>query len=510
MFQNIIISSGGTMVGFILCLFLLKRKKIIDIEKNKKDAEEIIEKNKKEGEKTIEEANNIIRKRKESIKQETLKKEERLKFFKESLDNKEEFLKKRIERINEIKAKIITFNAETINIQNTTKKIKTETSERLTKKVGQNKEELRTEILTKYKKELEQENQEKLAKQEEELRENIDKTAKSQIISVIQRLCSPTSVESRAITIKILKDHIKGKIVGKDGKNIETLETLLNVDIVFNDEPNIISISAFQLVNRRIAQKALEKLVRQNGEINTETIKKTVKEAEKEIDAELYEMGKKALEKIGIDNTNKEFIKIVGRLQFRTSYGQNIMKHSMEVSWIATILASELGLDKKTCKIAGFLHDLGKAIDQDPNIDKPHDELTKILMEKYGFSEGEIHAAWTHHDSMPQKTPEALIVKAADAISAGRPGARQESFDKYLERIKALQDTAESFEGIKKAYTLSAGREIRAIVDPDTINDEGIKIVAEALANKIEENLTYPGQIKVKVIRRTKHTEIAG
>lgn len=212
---------------------------------------------------------------------------------------------------------------------------------------------------------------------------------------------------------------------------------------------------------------------------------------------------------MGIKTNNKDFTRVVGRLQYRTSYGQNIMKHSMEVGWIAQMLAKEIGIDAATCKIAAFLHDLGKAVDQDPNVKDAHDELTKELMTKYGFSEEEIHAAWAHHDAVVQETPEALIVKAADAVSGGRPGARQDSIERYIERIKAIDDTVTSFEGVRKSFIMSAGREVRVFTDSEKVTDKDIEEMAKNIAEDIEENVTFPGKIKIKVIRRTKSLEIA-
>jgi ribonuclease Y len=262
-------------------------------------------------------------------------------------------------------------------------------------------------------------------------------------------------------------------------------------------------------VDRRIAQKVIQKLVGARGDINKAVIDGVIKDSKKEIDKELYEIGKKMVDKVGLKNLNEELIKIIGRLQYRTSYSQNIMRHSMEVGYLATMIASELGLDVNVCKVAGFLHDLGKAIDQDPNIQGSHDFLTKELMEKYKFSKEEIHAAWTHHESEKPSTPEALIIQAADALSASRPGARQESIEKYIERLQALERTASIFEGVKKAFAISAGREVRVIVDPELVNDEGTQTLATKIAQKIESDLSYPGKVKVNAIRKTKVIEIA-
>jgi len=322
-------------------------------------------------------------------------------------------------------------------------------------------------------------------------------------------MSSPTSVESKITLINVPKDHIKGKIVGKNAQNIEELEKLLDVEVVFNDLPNTISVSSYSLTNRRIAQKTIEKLINIRTDITASEIKKAIIKSENEIEEEFFAIGQRALKQLNIQETDHDLIKTIGRLEFRTSYGQNIMKHSMEVAWAAMMIASELSADVNVCKIAGFLHDLGKAIDQDPNVQGAHDFLTKELMEKYKFSEEEVHAAWTHHDSAPAKTAEAMIVKAADAISAGRPGARQESLDRYIERLQALEKTANAFKGVQKSFAISAGRELRVIVDPETIKDENMNEMANQIAKEIEENITYPGKIKVNVIRRIKYTELA-
>jgi len=253
----------------------------------------------------------------------------------------------------------------------------------------------------------------------------------------------------------------------------------------------------------------MEKLVKYKGEISPDVVKKIMKEASKETDDELYELGKEGLKRMRIDHKDKDFIRTVGRLQYRTSYGQNIMAHSMEVGWVCRMLGSEIGLDDKTCLIAGFLHDVGKAIDQDPNVKDCHDFLSKEIMEKHSFTWEEVHAAWTHHDAIPQETPEALLVKAADAVSASRPGARQESFEKYIERMKDLERTAKEFDGVKRAFAISAGREVRVIVDSEKINDEGLYSLAKEMASRIEEEIVYPGKVKVNVIRKTKYTETA-
>ncbi|MEK7126903.1 MAG: Rnase Y domain-containing protein [Patescibacteria group bacterium] len=509
MIISIIYIGGGMVLGLVGGLIASKNKKFINLEKDRKTAEDSIRKSENEAEEIKNTTKENIEKRKEFFAQLLKRREERVKKNEDALKNKEEFIKKREERLKEAALFLTAKKEEIKNLQENARKKEQEITDQLTKKANVAAEKLKTELIESYKAELRESEAERLAKVEESLKEEADKTAKKIIVNTLQRLSSPTSVESRAVTIEVPRDQIKGKIVGRNGQNIQEFESLINVDVVFNDMPNVISISSFNLVDRRIAQRAMERLVQTRGDITKDTIKKALQDAIKETGEELYKIGETALKKMGIKAGDKEFCKIVGRLQYRTSYGQNIMKHSMEVGWVATMLGSEIGLNTETCKVAGFLHDLGKAIDQNPDVKDAHDFLTKELMEKYGFSHEEVHAAWTHHDNAKQETPEALIVKASDAVSASRPGARQESFERYIERIQALERTAMSFEGIKNAFAISAGREVRVIADPEVLDDNNIKEVAKKLAAKIEKEITYPGKIKVNIIRKTKYTETA-
>lgn len=505
----ILIGATTTIAGFLISIRVTKNKQFLNLEKKQEEAKNLTTQSEIEAKKILEETTSRTQKTKETLKEETKKREERIKKIKQSLEHKEEALLKREEKIKEIKLKIASFQEDTQSKKEATKRTEKEIKEKLSLKAGETQESLKDKILTNYKKTLEEDERKKETNVIENLKENAPKLARKILLTAIQRLCSPTSVETRVVLIKVPKDNIKGKIVGKDGKNIIELEKKLDVAIVFNDLPNTISVSAYNLVTRRIAEKTIEKLIKIKGGIDEKIVQKTIQQAEKETDEELYEIGKKALEKIGIKNQNKDFIRIVGRLQYRTSYGQNIMKHSMEIAWIATMMGSEIGLNVETCKVGGFLHDLGKAIDQDPNIKDAHDRLTKELMEKYGFSKEEVHAAWTHHDAIPQETPEALIVKASDAVSGGRPGARQDTIEKYIERIQSIDETINSFDGVKKSYIMSAGREIRIYVNPEKIMDKQVPEMAKNIAKEIEENVIYPGKIKIKVVRRTKSLEIA-
>jgi ribonucrease Y len=496
---------AGAAVGYTQ---LLKRR-LYNIERKKEKAEEMIQKAQEEAVKIKEEAS-VGKKELEKRTEESIEMNQKLvNQMEASVKNKEQSLSKQEQKINQLKLRLAEMEEEMSVRKKSIERLDKQALEKLALKSGKTESEIHKEIVNRYEKELAEENEQKLTMILENTKEKSQRTAQKIIVNAIQRLCSPTAAEPRSVHVKVKKDIVKGKIVGKGAQNIMYFEELLDVDVVFNDLPKTISVSAFNLVNRRIAHTALETLVNTRGEIDKGTVKTAVDNAKKEVDKELFKIGKNMVDKVGLRDLDEELIRTIGRLQFRTSYSQNIMRHSMEVGYLATMMGSEIGLNLQTCKVGGFLHDLGKAIDQNPDVQGTHDFLTKELMEKYGFSKEEIHAAWTHHESEKPSTPEALMVQAADALSASRPGARQESLEKYLERLKALEETTASFEGVKKTFAISAGREIRAIVDPTIVEDKNTQELANKIAAEIEANLAYPGKIKVNIIRKTKTIEIA-
>lgn len=449
---------------------------------------------------------------------------ERLAEFKKMYDNDFERLKISIEKIEKtIKNKeaqqalyyeknlqlvkfIQTEQARVAETQQTIKKMENAYITALIEVVQVSREEVKQELIQKELKLVEENKQNMITKSEEAIKEEAVREAKNILVSAINRCNTITSVERKSNTIKIPKESVKKELFCHNGENIKLIEELLDVDIIFNDIPDMIIISAFDLVKRNIATFAMDKLLKEKI-INTEKVKEKIAQAEKETYKIIEESGKRACQIMKMKNVHPDLIKIIGRLKFRTSYGQNILLHSLEVAFMSAILASEVGADIEVAKIAGFLHDVGKAIDHEVN--EPHDKLTKDIMTKFGFSPEMIHAAWSHHEAEPLRTPEAHIVKAADALSAGRPGARQESFDKYLERILKLEAVSSSFEGVKKSFAISAGREVRVIVDPETVVDEKLPELAEKIASKIQNEMTYPGKIKVNVIRTTRVIEYA-
>lgn len=497
----------GIVAGFLITHLLLRGKNVFDFEKKTEEAKKLISKAKNEAETILGDTKKQTEELSKRLKEYEQKREERIKKLEQNLQTKEDLLIKKENKNNETKLKLASEEEEIQALRQKCKILEKDSLEKLFKITGEKPEELKEKIIEKYRHEIQKDSDRKLSNYEEDIKENALRTAQKITLNIQQRLSLPTTTENKSVYLDVPKDHIKGKIVGREGRNIQEFEKLLDVDVVFNELPNTISISCFNLVRRRKAQRAMEKLINHRGEIDFDVINQVVEDAEKEIDQELYRLGKKALTALNLPEKDVELTKIIGRLKFRTSYGQNILKHSLEVAWIAMMIGYELGLDVEVLRSGAFLHDLGKAIDHEPGVEGTHDVLSKQLMEKYGYSWEEVHAAWTHHDAEPQQTPEAIIVKAADAISASRPGARRESMEKYIERLQALEKTARSFEGVSNTYAISAGRELRILVDPQIIKDEKTLELAEKVADKIEEDVTYPGKIKVNVIRKTVSTE---
>lgn len=435
-----------------------------------------------------------------------------LKKIEESITSKEELLIKRDARNNELSLALSREQEDGKKAEVSIKELENQAFEQLKRKAGRDPLDLKAQLLNDLEQELREENEHKLKKLEEYYKEYAEKEARNTVLSALQRLSTSTSNEKKGLQVKVLNDANKPNVVGPDAENIIFLEEQLDgVDIIFNDFPGVATISHYNLITRQIAKKTLERLFEYRQKITKDVVLLKIEEAKKETDRELMVIGREALKRMNIKRPMPdECLQVIGRLQFRTSYGQNIMRHSYEVGIFALMMAYELGLDIETAKISGFLHDLGKAIDQNPDIIGAHDYLTKELMEKFGcFQECEVHAAWTHHDSEPPKTPEAFLVKGADAISAGRPGARAESLDKYIDRLNALQSIAMSYEGVDKVSAMSAGRELRVMVNPGAVNDKEMQALADVIAAEIKENVAYPGYVRVNIIRTTKSADIA-
>ena len=358
----------------------------------------------------------------------------------------------------------------------------------------------RVESETKY--ELAQ----RMVELEEQFKEEADAKARNIIALAIQRSAADQVVESTISVVNLPSEEMKGRIIGREGRNIQKLETLTGVELIIDDTPEAITLSGFDPVRREVARIALEKLI-SDGRIHPARIEETVDKATHEVDAAIKQAGERATFEVGVHGINSELVKLLGRLRYRQSYGQNVLQHSVEVAFLAGIMADELGVDSTLARRAGLLHDIGKAFPHD--VEGSHVEIGVNAAKKYKESREVIHAIEAHHNDVEPKTIVAVLVQAADAISAARPGARREDLENYIKRLEKLEEIALGFEGVEKAYAIQAGREIRVMVKPESVNDESMKVIAREMAQKIKNEVKYPGQIKINVIRESRAVDYA-
>ncbi len=340
----------------------------------------------------------------------------------------------------------------------------------------------------------------------EEAEATADREAKNIVISAIQRSAADHAVETTVSVVHIPSDDMKGRIIGREGRNIRAFETLTGVDVIVDDTPEAVILSGFDPVRREVAKMALEKLIA-DGRIHPARIEEVVAKAEKEMEVIIREAGEQACFDVGVHGIHSEIIKLLGKLKFRTSYGQNVLEHSKEVAWLCGLMAAQLGLDGTMAKRAGLLHDVGKAIDRET--EGTHTQIGATIASKHNEPAAVINAIASHHQDVIQETPYSVLVQAADSISGARPGARRESLENYIKRLEKLEEVADSFKGVAKAYAIQAGREIRIMVENDQVDDSGAVTLASDIAKKIQQELEYPGQIKVTVIRETRAIDYA-
>ena len=425
--------------------------------------------------------------------------ERRLAQKEEAIDRKLNEIEKREEKISKVEKEIASEKEEIDSIFE--RKIA-----ELEKISGYTAEEAKEMLLEGMEKECRHDASQMIKEIETRAREEADRNAKEILTGAIQRCAADHVAESTLSVVNLPNDEMKGRIIGREGRNIRAIETLTGVDLIIDDTPEAVIVSGFDPIRREIARLALEKLI-VDGRIHPSKIEEMIEKAKREVNQIIKEEGDRATFETGIHNLHPEIIKLMGRLHFRTSYGQNVLKHSIEVSHLAGLMAGELGLDVKLAKRGGLLHDIGKALDHEH--EGTHVDIGVQILKKYKESENVINAVAAHHGDYEPKTMEAVLVAAADALSAARPGARRETLDVYIKRLEKLEEIANTTEGVDKSFAIQAGREIRIIAKPEQVKDDEISLLAREISKKIESELEYPGQIKVNVVRETRAIDYA-
>ncbi len=494
--------SAGSAIGYVY------RKKHVE-EKNKDLAEQSAKMIKDAQDKSKEillDAKNNAFKIQDDAKKDEQRKREQLQKIEERLVQKEQALEKKSEGADKLKEELENKVASVKRLREEVKKIQEMQESELEKVAQMSKEDAKDILLKKVEEDTKEVLVEQIKKTEKNVKEEAQQKAKYIIAEAIQKYAADTTVESTATIVSLPSDDMKGRIIGREGRNINTFEEITGIDVIVDDTPGSIVIAGFDLVRRYVAKITLERLI-EDGRIHPARIEETYNKVKEEVAGLIKELGEKAAFDTGIAGLHPNLIKLLGRLKFRVSYGQNALKHSMEVAYLAANLASELGADVNIAKRAGMLHDIGKAVDHE--IQGHHAAIGRDIAKKFGLDNKVIHAIEAHHGDPEPETLEAMVVSAANAIANARPGANQDNLDNYIKRLEELENVCNSFEGVKKAYAIQAGTEVRILLDPNEIDDLGAVKLSHDVTRKIEQNLQYPGQIKVNVMRETRAEEYA-
>ena len=451
-------------------------------------AKEEIMNNRKELDQEIKERRGEVQKQEARL----IQKEENLERRSENFEKKEQEIEKQIQEVEKEKEEVQKlYDQQVVELQ---------------KIASLTKEEAKQKLLGEMDKELTAEKAALIREKEQKAKEESVKNAKEILSYAVQKCAADHSQETTVSIVSLPNDDMKGRIIGREGRNIKAIETLTGVDLIIDDTPEAVVLSGFDPLRREVAKITLEKLI-DDGRIHPAKIEEMVEKAKEELDSTIKEEGERAVLETGVIGLHPDLVKLIGKLKYRTSYGQNVLNHSIEVSNLARIMAEELGLDPKLARKAGLLHDIGKALDHD--MEGTHVEIGVEVLKKYKENPLVINAVEAHHGDVEPQTLEAVLVQAADAISASRPGARRETLEAYIKRLQNLEEIADSFEGVEKSFAIQAGREIRVMVKPDKISDDKMTILARDVAKKVENEMDYPGQIKVNVIRETRVIDYA-
>lgn len=463
--------------------------------KAKKEAEATIKKAQEEADRRVDEARKDEKKRRDEIKE----LEQRLLDRQDALDKKLDELDKRSEGLRKAEDEVE-------GLKNEIRDIRSKQQDKLEKIAKLTKKDAAEKLMQMTERDIKNDLAGLVAKIQNETKDEAEEKAAVILVTTMERMASEVTAERTVTAVKLDDEEMKGRIIGKEGRNIQSLQRATGVDILVDETPGMIILSSFDPVRREVARQAMEMLLK-DGRVHPGRIEEVVEKAQKQVQKDVMRAGEDAAREVGVLGVPKEILQLLGELKYRTSYGQNVLKHSTEMAQLAGVMADELGADVKTAKYAALMHDIGKALSH--KVEGKHHHITGEMLRKYGASEEVAHAAEAHHDDMEATTVEALIIRVVDAISGARPGARNISAENFAERMKDLENTALGFDGIEKAYAISAGREVRVFVQPKSIDDlQAIKL-ARDIANKIESTMQYPGTIKVNVIRETRAIEFA-
>jgi ribonuclease Y len=509
-----LVGAGCFILGSVIFFFMgiRYRKNIAEatIGSAEEQAEKILNDSKLDAERikkdAVIQAKDEMMRRKDELETESKLRKKEIQDLENRINQRQDLVDKRAALIEEKENNITKRNEELNKKEKDLENAKQREIDALGKIAKMTVEEAKEQMMKNLKGDMTKEMAEYIRLEEEKAKEEVDKKAKELLIGTIQRYSTDHTSEATVTTVALPNDDLKGRIIGREGRNIKTIETLTGIDLIIDDTPDVIVLSSFDPIRREVARIAIERLIA-DGRIHPGKIEEMIEKAKEEIENTIKEEGERALYETGVMNLHPDLVKMLGKLKYRTSYGQNVLNHSIEVSNLCGLLAEELGLDVNLAKRAGLLHDIGKAYNQD--VEGTHVTLGVELLRKYKEKEEVISCVAAHHGDTEHTSLESVLVQIADTISASRPGARRETVSTYIKRLQKLEEICNSYDGVDKSYAIQAGREVRIIVKPEQVTDDSIVVLARDIANQIEKEMIYPGQIKVNVVRETRAIELA-